>query len=73
MSRVLRPGRLSTVIRVTFDPSGFEVLLGMSNPGKKKSSTLTRFGSLQNFPLTNTVVRKVCYVHMCMGQFYNNV
>jgi len=36
------------------------VLLGMFSPEKKKSLALASFGSLQNFPFTNTAQRKVC-------------
>ena len=69
MSRVLRPRIKSTMIRVTFDPSGFKVLLGMSSPDKKKSSA---FASVGNLPLTNIAGRKVCYFHRCIGQFHNH-
>ena len=64
MSRVLRPGIRSTVIRVTFDPSRFKVLLGMSSLDKKKSSAIASVG---NFPLTNIAGRKVCYFLRCIG------
>jgi len=57
---VLRPNIFSTVKRVTFDPSGFAVLLGMFSPEKKKSLALASFGSLQNFPFTNTAQTRVC-------------
>jgi hypothetical protein len=60
MPSVLRPGFWSTFNRVTFDPSGFEVLLRMFSPLKEKSLALTSFGSLQNFPFTNTTQNKVC-------------
>jgi hypothetical protein len=56
MPKVLRPSILSTLRRVTFDPSGFEVSLGVSSPEKKKSLAVASLGSLQNFPLTNTAV-----------------
>ena len=69
MSRVLRPGIRPTVIRVTFDPSGFKVLLGRSSANKKKSSVVASVG---NFPLTNIARRKVCYFLRCIGQFHNN-
>jgi hypothetical protein len=59
MPKVLRPSILSTLRRVTIDPSGFEVSLGVSLPEKKKSLALVSLGSLQNFPLTNTAVGKI--------------
>ena len=43
---------------MTFDTSGFKVLLGMSSPDKKNSSAVVSVG---NFPLTNIARRKVCY------------
>jgi hypothetical protein len=63
MPNVLRPNILLTSKRVTFDPGGFTVLLGVFSPWKKKSLAMTSFGSLQNFPFTNTAQRKVCYCH----------
>jgi hypothetical protein len=48
--------------RVTVDPSGFEVSLGVFSPEKKKSFAVASFGSLQNFPLTNTAIRKKAIV-----------
>ena len=54
MPRVLRPGNVSTFTVVTLDPTLLSVFPGMFNPSKKKSSSLTSFGSLQNFPLMNT-------------------
>ena len=64
MPKVLRPSILSTLRRVTFDPSEFEVSLGVSSPEKKKSLAVASLGSLQNFPLTNTAVGKKsnCYI-----------
>jgi hypothetical protein len=43
---------------VTFDLSEFEVSLGVSSPEKKKSLAVASLGSLQNFPLTNTAIRR---------------
>ncbi|KAG6737475.1 hypothetical protein POTOM_058999 [Populus tomentosa] len=37
-----------------FDPTGLEVFRGMPSPEKKKSFSVTSFGSLQNFPFKNT-------------------
>ena len=62
MPRVLRPGNLSTFTRLTLDPGLFAAVLpGILSPGKKKSFAVTYAGSLQNFPLTNTTQRKLCY------------
>ncbi|KAF5444012.1 hypothetical protein F2P56_036519 [Juglans regia] len=63
MPRVLSPARLSTFTAVTLDPRGFEVSLGLFSPEKKKSLAEASFGSLQNFPFTNTATRKIVYHH----------
>ncbi|CAN6555662.1 unnamed protein product [Malus baccata var. baccata] len=54
MPRVFCPARFSTFTAVTVKPTGFAVLFGIWIPGKKKSFAVTSFGSLQNFPFTNT-------------------
>ena len=56
--RVLSPGNWSTKPCVTFDPSELEVFPGYLNPLNKKSSAVVSFGSMQNFPLTNTALWK---------------
>jgi hypothetical protein len=58
MPKVLRPSILSILRRVTVNPSGFDVSLGMFSPDKKKSLAETSLESLQNFPFTNTAWRR---------------
>jgi hypothetical protein len=52
------PTILSILRRVTVDPSGFDVSLGMFSPEKKKSLAETSLESLQNFPFTNIARRR---------------
>jgi hypothetical protein len=63
MPKVLRPSILSTFRRVTVDPSGFDVSLGMFSPEKKKSLAETSLGSLQNFPFTNIAWRRKSWLY----------
>lgn len=53
--RVLSPGNLSTLTKVTFEPFGFSVFPGMLSPWNKKSLATAYFGSLQNLPFRNTI------------------
>jgi hypothetical protein len=57
---VFSPNNWSTVTGVTVEPNGFDVFAG--SICLKKSSALTRAGSLQNFPFTNTANYKAIVV-----------
>jgi hypothetical protein len=49
---VFNPNISLTATGVTFEPSEFDVFPSFTE--KKKSSAVASFGSLQNFPFTNT-------------------
>ena len=56
--RVFSPAIWATFTCVTLEPMGLDVSLGMLSPEKKKSFGVASFGSLQNFPFTNTARKK---------------
>ena len=55
---MLSPPSLSTFTNVTFEPCLLAVVPPMLSPWNMKSSAFTRFGSLHNFPFTNTTFQQ---------------